>query len=955
MPYSKLILVLSIFFNFPLISSSIISEYNMTLGQDIYISDVRKNNILRFYLPTNYLQAFRIQFDARIVSAERSPIETDTILIQEMDEKNRTVYHKEIQQLNSENSLVKYSYYIGRTEISDIYFTYYIKNINTKLLLFEFDTNIFFRNYIYINAFLPEKYELYPNIDYNFTNITIYNPYTFFLKYINKSQIINLTITTNDNSKDDIFIQEYDELNIIERNKIFYELDKKTYLDNELYSANYLYAKQSSKEIGLLYFNYKIYKMNHFFNIKYNIIGEQYFFEGYNDTIKIIKNIEQNYLLYFWIKATKMQKLYINLKYTNSLEGENLIEYIDIYERECPNISHYYITHTNLKITPDENKNNEIFKNIQYEVNSYNTNYILLKINPEKYIKNFEIQVNMDIHIYEFDNDKTKNNEKYLTYITANTPIYFFIKAIRYNKIFINLTFNNKYIEPFNYINISEYENRNDISYIKSNLIEYEIKNINKDESNIELNYTPESSKSKLIFLKFESNINMDYLKAKLEIGGGYYEINNNINNINIDNIIAKGSTYYFSILAPIFKKIDMNIIINDDNIKKENDINPFTYANIYEKEKRNEISYNKFINQTFIRKIQNSILNEYFTYIVDSFNTKYLLIELKPNIDIENIFISIHITNSLYDLSNGGNINITDIFPGMPYYFKINCEQFQQININLKMNYLQENPDNLIQIYELKSIQELNEYNAYTNTSIKFIDNKYESLFGLLTYSINSIYTSVILVKIILKKNYIEYLNTEIDIGGGYYEIEKGLIKNVTANLFPKYSYYFFIIASKGEKLNIKLILNDQDKEKPFSNINIYEYSNKNAISFYLYNVNKEIKTEIKDNKSTNYFSYIPNNNSTNYIALEIKPNHNISSFEYLVELESKKEKENNYKSLINILIIILVIVILFTTVIFALYIRKFCIKSSSITIEEISIDKILENKNEEKDLDLI
>ena len=49
--------------------------------------------------------------------------------------------------------------------------------------------------------------------------------------------------------------------------------------------------------------------------------------------------------------------------------------------------------------------------------------------------------------------------------------------------------------------------------------------------------------------MKFESNINMDYLKAKLEIGGGYYEINNNINNINIDNIIAKGSTYYFSIL----------------------------------------------------------------------------------------------------------------------------------------------------------------------------------------------------------------------------------------------------------------------------------------------------------------------------------------------------------------------------------------------------------------------
>ena len=123
-----------------------------------------------------------------------------------------------------------------------------------------------------------------------------------------------------------------------------------------------------------------------------------------------------------------MQKLYINLKYTNSLEGENPIEYIDIYGRECPNISHYYITHTNLKITPDENKNNEIFKNIQYEVNSYNTNYILLKINPEKYIKNFEIQVNMDIHIYEFDNDKTKNNEKYLLILQQILLFIFLLK-----------------------------------------------------------------------------------------------------------------------------------------------------------------------------------------------------------------------------------------------------------------------------------------------------------------------------------------------------------------------------------------------------------------------------------------------------------------------------------------------------------------------------------------------
>ena len=42
----------------------------------------------------------------------------------------------------------------------------------------------------------------------------------------------------------------------------------------------------------------------------------------------------------------------------------------------------------------------------------------------------------------------------------------------------------------------------------------------------------------------------MDYLLINLSIGGGYYEINKNINTINFNKIIAGGSVYYFSIIA---------------------------------------------------------------------------------------------------------------------------------------------------------------------------------------------------------------------------------------------------------------------------------------------------------------------------------------------------------------------------------------------------------------------
>ena len=155
--------------------------------------------------------------------------------------------------------------------------------------------------------------------------------------------------------------------------------------------------------------------------------------------------------------------------------------------------------------------------------------------------------------------------------------------------------------------------------------------------------------------------------------------------------------------------------------------------------------------------------------------------------------------------------------------------------------------------------------------------------------------------------------------------------------NLSPNFAYYFFVIGCKGEKLNIEFILNEQEKEKPFSNLDIYEYSNKNEITLYIYNTSKKLESKIVNNKLINYISYIPNNNSTNFIAFKLKPLQNINFIEYLVELDTKEEKNNPALSLINILIIILIIVIFITSALFVIYIKKkFCHKTGITIIQK-------------------
>ena len=308
-----------------------------------------------------------------------------------------------------------------------------------------------------------------------------------------------------------------------------------------------------------------------------------------------------------------------------------------------------------------------------------------------------------------------------------------------------------------------------------------------------------------------------NYLVTKVNIGGGYYEFDKYKN---LTKLIA-GTVYYFPIKISPLQKIEMDIKIFDDNIDINK--NSFTYVNIYEKQKKEDNSFNTFYNATLTNKRKSGMVIETFNYFVDSFSTNYLLIELIPNMNLDLIEINYEIKNiDYYTLNNGESKTINKLLKNFPYYFFINAKQYKQINVNLTTNYLIDDAIKFIEIYEFSDKYSYNSYNKYINKSTEFINNDNNNnnvIQKTFSYMVESIYTNFIVIKIKTKFD-LEYLNIKIDIGGGYHDIEKGFVKNIT-NLFCKYSYYFFVLTSKGEKLNFKLIINSNELKDPFNSVN--------------------------------------------------------------------------------------------------------------------------------------
>ena len=263
-----------------------------------------------------------------------------------------------------------------------------------------------------------------------------------------------------------------------------------------------------------------------------------------DEEIKKFDNIYPENEFNFWVKASQFQKIEMNLNINSN--KENLINNIDIYEYYCPTIKGNIYWNINQMIIPERKYNDELSINFSYLVNDINTKYVLFKIKNKKYIEYLEIKFNTQGNIYYLKDDIPLN----ITNIKAGNISYFFINATKYNELFMQFTYKKEYKKPFKYITINEYENKNNVNFIKSSELSYKI-NLNQSESYINLSYKPSHSLTKYIAFILEANCDIDYLETKIIVGGGYYGLNKYLN---INKMIS-GTIYYFPIKISMFRK----------------------------------------------------------------------------------------------------------------------------------------------------------------------------------------------------------------------------------------------------------------------------------------------------------------------------------------------------------------------------------------------------------------
>ena len=843
-----------------------------------------------------------------------------------------TLYHNKTKEYN--NYIKKIyrdinGYYIN----NDIYTTntgyYDIYNYTTigLVIKFKYDINylsikievgggeiLFYDNNM--SKFIPNMKKNY--IYYFFTNTTQYqtSKITLITDYIEKFYFSWVAI---DLYKDESCIKYLMATNGIKKERDFNN-------NKLIISSSYQVNSSDINKIGFEFF--LCYDLKNTF-VKIDIMGGHYYLN--NGDIKKFYNVLPGYEILFWIKSDQYQRTIINL--IENYSEENPLKKIDIYEYDSNLDNNNYFEHAINYIYPVKKKSKEFSYSFTYKTKNEKTNYVLLKINPNELLEYFEIRINILKLEYDLVNDFPLKINK----IIRGHEFYFFINANIYNKLFINLFFSNEITEPFKYIKINEYDNRNNKSFIISTNQTFEIKN-NKDEYFIDLTYKPINPSCKYIAVILETYSFFDFLGIKVDIGGGYYIFNKNKN---LSKLIP-GTVYYFPIKISPLQKIKMDIIIEDDKIKKT----PFSYANIYEKQKIEDNLFNKYYNIKLINQRVSGKLIEYFNYIIDYFSTNYILVVLIPDIYLDTIEIKYEINNIDFTLNNGESININKFLINIPYYYFINVKQYQQVNIYLTTNYLKDNHINFIEIYEFSKKYDYKSYNKYSNKSTLFINNSNNnSIQKYIYYMVDSIYTNFILFKIKTKFE-LEYLNIKIEIGGGFHNIEKGFSNNIT-NLFCKYSYYFFVLTSKGEKLNFKLIINSNEIKDPFNSLNILEYNNKKTSSIFLQKTNKEFLNEKKDNKLITSISYQVKNNLTNLIALKIIPKKDLGSIDCFVELVVEKNSPSLF-SVVKILTIILIVIIIFTGIIFIIYIKKISFKSSLYDIDYKKNNN--SNKNKKK-----
>ena len=193
---------------------------------------------------------------------------------------------------------------------------------------------------------------------------------------------------------------------------------------------------------------------------------------------------------------------------------------------------------------------------------------------------------------------------------------------------------------------------------------------------------------------------------------GGAYDLSNGIQK-NISNLKA-GIPYYFFIPSTQSQSDSINLVMNDMNTE------PFTYINIYEYIDRYSLKYTRNISQTITTSFINDQLRAISKYSVSNYDTKYVVLEIIPKININYIITTINVETIKYTYE-GKKINMSNLKSYNKYYVYLHLNGEQKIDVFLNIGSISYIPFTSLYIYELNSY--INNIDSNTKKEHKYLE----------------------------------------------------------------------------------------------------------------------------------------------------------------------------------------------------------------------------------------
>ena len=253
-----------------------------------------------------------------------------------------------------------------------------------------------------------------------------------------------------------------------------------------------------------------------------------------------------------------------------------------------------------------------------------------------------------------------------------------------------------------------------------------------------------------------------------------------------------------------------------------------------------------------------------------------------------------------MYDIKSHIPINFTSISSEDKYFFRIDVNEKEKVDITLTMNYI--DSGTFTQFY-------INEYNRFTTSLTKrtyqifskeIKDNK---LIISLSYKVSDPLTNRISLEIQPSLN-ISSVVVNFDALTEFNLIESG-VPTTIYNLDPEKAYYFYLNISHFAKLDITIKM-DNIAITPFNYIYFYEYPSMET-SFWGYNEKAKFKLLINSttNESVSSFSYNAIYFNTEFITFKLIPSQSLNHLSVKLDIFEFTYKLSNgvSKNITNLL----------------------------------------------------